>query len=153
MKSIEEIQEMVETEITKYLNKDICPQQNENYLNSMLGDTSFLLAGLLDSLLKREASDWDHSKWIDDCLINEVDKSNNKIGISGIMIWGKLNTTEQWTDPFYFELRLPRDEANSKRHTFLFSDLKHEEITYRSFRENRNYWDATERNWKYIINW
>jgi hypothetical protein len=122
------------------------------YYNEFLGDTSFLLAGLLELLLKKNFGEWDSRKWIDDSLITRISTQNEKMNIEGIMIWGRENTTEQWTDPFSFEIELSMDEVSFKRFTFLFCDLDFREISYEEFKLNREYWDKNNRNWKYRIN-
>lgn len=120
--------------------------------NEILGDTSFLLAGLLESLLKTNYSDWDRKKWIDDSLITNVVIRNDKVIIEGIMIWGREGTTEQWTDPFIFEIEFLKDEISFRRFTFWFCDLEMDEISYEEFRTHRDYWNARSGNWKYVIN-
>jgi hypothetical protein len=123
------------------------------YYNDILGDTSFLLAGLLDSLLKRDYNDWDKDKWIDDSLLTSSVIENNTLTLGGVMIWGRDNTTEQWTDPFSFRIELFEKEKSYRELTLLFSDWDTPEITYEQFRDNRDCWAAfTDRNWKYIIN-
>ncbi|SEK63699.1 hypothetical protein SAMN05421740_102296 [Parapedobacter koreensis] len=122
------------------------------YYNEILGDTSFLIVGLLESLLKESCSEWGEKKWIDDSLITNVIVQNNKLKIEGVIIWGKMDITEQWTDPFSFEIELLRDEISFKEFTFLFCDLDNPEITYEDFRDNRDYWVRTNRKWKYVIN-
>ena len=67
----------------------------------------------------------------------------------------------QWTEPFYFEVKLNEDESNFTKLAMLFSDLDNPEITYNEFNKNRDIWDndfylnsswhPSERNWKYII--
>ena len=41
---------------------------------------------------------------MDDSLLREFELKANTVIISGVMIWGIDGTTEQWTDPFHFEL-------------------------------------------------
>jgi hypothetical protein len=73
MKSINEIQEMLVSELYKSY-KDIKQGKNDSkYFNETLGDTSFLLAGLLNSHLEDK---FNGGKWIDDSLI-ETFKLNN----------------------------------------------------------------------------
>jgi hypothetical protein len=122
------------------------------YYNEFLGSTSFLLAGLLELLLKKNFGEWDNRKWIDDSLITSISTQNEIMNIGGIMIWGRENTTKQWTDPFSFEIELSMDEVGFERFTFLFCDSDIHEISYEEFKINREYWDNSNRNWKYIIN-
>ena len=152
MKSLKKILVMLVCELVKHLNKIKSINQKLIYYNEILGDTSFLLAGLLESLLRKKYSEWDGRKWIDDSLITNVLIQNNKLKIDGIMIWGKKNTNEQWTDLFSFEMELLKDETNFKEFTFSFCDLDNPEITYEEFRDNRDYWASTNRNWKHVIN-
>lgn len=143
---------MLVNELTKARERIKSIDKELVYYNESLGDTSFLLAGLLELLLKKNFGEWDSRKWIDDSLITSISTQNEKMNIEGIMIWGRENTTEQWTDPFSFEIELFMDEVNLKRFTFLFCDLDIHEISYEEFKINREYWDNSNRNWKYIIN-
>jgi hypothetical protein len=151
MKQLEEIEQMLISEIHSNIDKIEILECNLEHYNEILGDTSFLLASILNSLLNSN-EDWDSKKWIDDSLLTEVKLDGNKLSIWGIMIWGIENTTEQWTDPFYFEIKLKQNTLGFNEYTFLFCDLDKSEISYEDFSMNRNYWNPTERNWKYIIN-
>ena len=152
MKSIEEIQEMLVLELWNCLSSVRSVKSDLIYYNKIMGDTSFLLAGLLNSLLKSK-DDWDSNKWIDDSLLTKVKLYQNKLLIWGVMIWSVENVTAQWTDPFYFEIELDQVKKAFNKYTFLFSDLNKPEISYESFSQNRNYWEAFDgRDWKYIIN-
>jgi hypothetical protein len=152
MKSIEEIQQMLVTAITKHLDESkVAPREN-GYVNDVLGSTSAILAVLLDDLLVERYPEWENNKWMDDSLIIKATRQNEKVGIWGVMIWGVDDTTEQWTDPFYFDMELLPDGSGFKRYTFLFCDLNNPEITVGEYRKDRSYWDIKDRNWKYIIN-
>jgi hypothetical protein len=151
MKAVKELLIMLVCELVKHLNDVKSVNKKVVYYNEILGDTSFLLAGILQSLLNG-FKDWDKRKWFDDSLLTSILIQNEKLTIKGIMIWGKKNTTEQWTEPFSFEIVICENKSSFKEYTFLFSDLDKPEITYEEFRENRNYWDQDEINWKYIIN-
>ncbi len=151
MKSIKEILGMLVRELIKHIDKIKSINPMSIYYNEILGDTSFLLAGLLELLLKKNYNEWDERKWIDDSLITNVIMQNNKLIIEGVMIWGKTDTTEQWTDPFSFEIELLNNKTSFKEFTFLFCDLDNPEITYENFRDNRDYWARTNRKWKYVI--
>ena len=152
MKSIRKILTTLITELTKARERIKSIDEELVYYNEFLGDTSFLLAGLLELLLKINFDEWDSRKWIDDSLITSISTQNEKMNIEGIMIWGREDMTEQWTDPFSFEIELSMDEVNFERFTFLFCDLDIHEIPYEEFKINREYWDNSNRNWKYIIN-
>ncbi|WP_143309446.1 hypothetical protein [Chitinophaga vietnamensis] len=143
---------MLVHELNKYPDKIEPANSGAIFLNERLGDTSFLLAGLLGSLLKEKYNEWHEQKWIDDSLITNVDTQNHQLIIEGVMIWGEMDTTEQWTSPFFFEIVLLADKAWFKKFTFLFCDLDKPEIAYEDFRDNRAYWVGRNRRWKYIIN-
>lgn len=147
MKSTNEIAEILLEELQDNINK--INLKDTIYYNEFLGDTSFLLAGLLYSLIK-EDSNIDNTIWIDDSLITKVNRFDNIILIEGIMIWGKDNTTEQWVDPFKFNMNF---NNNFIDFTFLFKDLDLNEISYESFRNNRNYFSDEIENWKYRFNY
>lgn len=151
MKSMKEILTMLIHELVSHFDKVKSINQNLDYYNDILGDTSFLLSNLLESLLRNNFKDWNNRKWMDDSIITSITVQNNKLAIGGIMIWGKKGTTEQWTDPFFFEIDLLRDKTGFKKFTFLFCDMYNHEITYEQFKANRNYWTKGIRNWRYII--
>jgi hypothetical protein len=151
MKNTKEIFNMLVDELTSHVDKIKFTTRTSLYFNEMLGDTSFLLAGLLGSLMNKNFDDWDDSKWFDDSLVTEVLLQTNKLKIYGVMIWGTSDTKEQWTEPFIFEFELPTEEVNYRDFTFMFSDLDNSAIPYEDFRVNRDYWTDYNRNWKYII--
>ncbi len=160
MKSLEEIQGSLIEEIKSSI-VNIPINSKLDYYNELLGDVSFLLAGYLHVQLKQNYKDWDSSKWIDDSLITKVNIDSGQYSFWGVMIWGVENTTEQWTDPFYFTV-LFEDKDYIPKCTLLFGDSNCAEITYEEFNSDRNYWDEDyysspdwhpyERDWKYIIN-
>jgi hypothetical protein len=122
-----------------------------DYFNNLFGDSSFLLAGILETHIKEQFDDWEEGKWIDDCLISSAKFENPTLTLGGVMIWGREDTTEQWTDPFSFEIELLKDEGTYKKYAFLFGHLDEHEITYEEFRDDREYWNNREKDWKYII--
>ena len=151
MKSIREIASMLVDELISRVERINFSTPDIIYYNEVLGDTSFLLAGLLDSLIKKYVKNWDRRKWFDDCLITKVANQNGKITIYGIMIFGKENTTEQWTAPFSFEIQLLKGEMDFGKFIFSFYDSIIPEIAYETFRYNREFWMERNNNWKYII--
>lgn len=147
MKSAKEIKEMLLKELWNYKKSIGSLKLEAMYYNDHLGDTSFLLAGLLGELLKSR-DDWDSTKWLDDSLLRKVHLNKSKLSIWGVMIWGTESTTEQWVDPFFFEV----DLCNSLTHfTFMLGDVNKPEIPYKEFRMDRTYWNQDERDWRYII--
>ena len=151
MKSVKEIQVMLVSELWNCLSRIKSMKSTLGYYNENMGDTSFLLAGLLGSQLKLK-DDWDAKKWIDDSLLMKINLNQNKLSILGVVIWGVEDVTDQWTDPFYFEIELEQTKPDFKEYTFLFSDLNKPEISYEEFRNNPNYWEPfNEREWKYVI--
>lgn len=152
MKSIKEIITMLATEIAEHSDNIKSMNIKPIYYNEILGDTSFLLASLLESLLVRNFNDWDKKNWIDDSLITHAQIQDSKLSLEGIIIWGKENTTEQWTNPFALEMEFLKDKMSLKRFTFWFCDLDNHEIPYEEFNKLRDYWNNGTKNWKYIIN-
>jgi len=159
MKSLEEIQEMLVSEIHDKLDKiRITDASTTDYYNEQMGNVSFLLAGLLGRFLSKTES-WSPEKWIDDSLLTKVQLLNNKLSIWGIMIWGTTEDSEQWTEPFYFEIDLL---TSTPHYTILFADLKQPELSYEDFKNDRRHWDKSfysnsewtpsERDWNYIFN-
>lgn len=150
MKSANEISQMLSVELLNHIN-NINTISNSLYYNEVLGDTSFLLAGLLDILIKNDTQ-ISQKIWIDDSLINNIELINKTVFIKGVMIWGKENTTEQWVDPFKFTSKFNHDSSNFINYSFFFKDLYTNEISYEEFRDNRNYYSKEIKKWKYKFN-
>ncbi|ROI02150.1 MULTISPECIES: hypothetical protein [unclassified Chryseobacterium] len=145
MKSVEELQSLLLLEIIQSISH-IKSIPITNYYNEIMGDTSILLTSLLEEHLL-ECSDWDSNKWLDDSLLTDIKLlSNNKFSIKGIIIWGRNNTSEEWTEPFSFEIKIS-DEL--KHYDFLFGDANKPEISYDEYKVNRNYWSHKIIHWKY----
>lgn len=121
-----------------------------NY-NEQSGLTSVLLAKLLEAFLKKEASDWDKQSWIDDSIITVIEKKEKYIVLEGVMIWGKLNTTEQWTSPFSATFIFSDSNQTFKNYTFLFCDKSILKISYEKFNSHRDFWNQLPKNWKYTF--
>lgn len=151
MKPAKELIEMLFQEINEHLDSIVSKKQTLVYYNEIMGDTSFLLAGVLESLLKENVAEWDHAKWMDDSLLTHVEIENDILRIGGIMVWGRGGTTEQWVDPFSFETALPGAQHVPRRFVFLFSDWDKPELSYGKFNEKRHYWEGSPRNWRYVI--
>lgn len=160
MKTIPELEALLLNEL-KALKEIALGNIKEQYYNSYAGVTSVLLTSLLEEALLN-TTDWDNSRWLDDSLLTKLYKSDEKFAIWGVVIWGKTDTTEQWTDPFYFEAICNKDFDMLKQYTFLFEDVNHSPVSYTEFSQNRDCWDEgffstkdwdpAEREWKYIIN-
>lgn len=159
MKSLAELQNLLLFEIQNNLNNKVIAE-NHNYYNEHTGYISVLLASILEKVLLKD-TDWNSNRWIDDSLLTKLQLSDEKLSVWGIMIWGVQNSNEQWTDPFYFEIKFRKESGKFNNYTFLFGDLNNPEISYEDFVDNRNYWDIdyydtndwnpSDRNWKYII--
>ncbi|MEM7371946.1 MAG: hypothetical protein AAF587_25245 [Bacteroidota bacterium] len=160
MKSDIEIKQMFLSEICEHVEK-LDSQIELVYYNDLLEDTSFLLAAFLERLLIKNASEWDDDKWVDDCLLTKVLFSDKRLQIWGVMIWGRLDISSQWTDPFYFDFTLDLSCCKMKNSTFLFRDMNIPSISYEQFNISRgfwdkdffsdNQWDPYERTWKLVI--
>ena len=155
MKSIKELLDLLVNKLVVTLDqfdwdhKSIKP--DSGYYNHVFDFTSAILAGILEKLLVEKFQDWERGRWMDDCLISQLDIQNDVLTIGGVMISGRGNTTEQWTDPFLFTIELLKEEMSFKGFTFLFADIGFPELTYGKFRYHRTYWEEGNRDWKYII--
>lgn len=150
MKSIEEIEAILGNEIRKSLNQIRNRNAESSYYNDILGYTASTLAALLYVHLKEGQKNWESNKWVDDILIRWVE-SNGDLKLRGIIIWGKRDTTEQWTEPIYFETSLDGDKVSMKKYVILFGDKNRSEITYEDFHANQDYWDQAINEWRHII--
>ncbi|KMQ59942.1 hypothetical protein ACM46_16925 [Chryseobacterium angstadtii] len=145
MKSASEIAQMLLQDLAQNLN-NIQKNNSLIYYNEILGDTSFLLAGLLNVLVKKE--NFIDKIWIDDSLITDIKLLNsNKIFIKGVMIWGKEGTTAQWVDPFEFIMKFDNDLSTFINYTFFYQDFDINEISYEEYRENRYNYEVEK--WRY----
>ncbi len=148
MKSIKKILTMLNLELIEYFKNINSTYKNGLYFNQSLGNTSFLLAGLLEAMLRKNDTKWDR-KWIDDSLIsNIIIEEGKRMRIGGIMIWGEINMTKQWVSPFCFEIEFHKEKV--KDFIFLYADDK-DKLTYEKFRDNRNHWENSNIVWKYKI--
>lgn len=159
MKSIIELQSMLASEICN--NFLLLKERRTLYCyNEIMGDSSFLLSGILERELENDDA-WSSVNWIDDSLIHKVDIDGCKVRIWGVMIWGKDGTTKQWTDPFYCELTIDCKSIDLQELTILFGDVSINELIYEEFSDNRDFWDRafysdtywtpSEREWKYKV--
>ncbi len=142
---------MLFQELISYESYIKSPTRNILYHNMSLGDTSFLLAGLLESLLRGNYIDWNIENWIDDSLITSVFKNKDKIVIEGVVIYGKIDVSEQWTSPFSFEIEFKNDSTDFNKFIFLFGDSNMSEITYNEYNSNKSCWVNKKRKWHYVI--
>jgi hypothetical protein len=145
MKSLEELQNLLLLEVTQNI-KNIKFADHIDYYNEIMGDTSILLTSILEEHLL-ECKNWDKNKWLDDCLLTNVRLlQNDSFSINGIMIWGRNDTLEEWTEPFYFAMQT----SNTRhRYEFLFGDIDNPAISYEEFSMDRNYWKYKIEHWKY----
>jgi hypothetical protein len=161
MKSIEEIQDLLAKELWDNLEKISSASPLLRYYNEILGDTSYILAGLLGSLLFSPSDEQDVGKWIDDTLITKTKIKGNVLSLWGVVISGLSGVTQQWTWPFYFEVQLNTDNRHFDSFMFLYGQKDDTELPYEEFSKNRGYWDVqfyrtdnwdvSERDWRYII--
>lgn len=162
MKSLKELKEMLFDEFDKHLFKaDL--SKNLGYYNEVCGDASFIIAAILDKKLEERGEYWNtETDWVDDCLLTRINLEEQKLSIWGIMIWGKSNTTKQWTDSFYFELDwINGSSFRDGQMKFLFGDKNEESLIYSDFANDRGFWDRDfykddtwnieEREWKHSI--
>ena len=153
MKPAKEILELLLEELNEHLGGiNLSDKKAGLYYdyNSILGNVSFLLAGLLQSILKKNGKKEDKGKWFDDSIITNITFIENTFIFDGVMIWGK-DSGNQWTDLFRFEIELLQ-HGFSDRFIFYFASLIYPEILYEEFADNRHYWnDMDDEKWKYII--
>lgn len=151
MKSLKEIEELLITELNKSISELGRVTSDRDYYNEMMGDTSFILVALLESHLRDRSEGWNGGKWMDDSLIEKVTLNKNRMIIEGIAIWGVADSTEQWTEPFYFEIETNEGAVDSAHYAFLFGDQDMNEVNYVYFRNNRGCWNRPDRNWRDVV--
>ena len=151
MKSKEEITLILFNELIAHLNAFTSEYEKQDYYNSKLGSTSYLLARLLDKNLNEDEYWAKNGCWVDDCLISNIYKEKKTLKLSGLMIWGKGGTTQQWADPFRFEVELIFEEKLFKSYTFYFGDEDEPIKIYSNYRHKRDLWNDFKGNWNYII--
>ena len=153
MKSASEILKMLVNELLVHIESGGRIEKNQGFYNQALGDTSFLLAGLLEVLLKENLREWDsETNWLDDTLITSVRLLENKLILAGVVIWGTQGTTEQWVDPFSFEM-YPLLDGDRKRHfKFSFCNDKKSAITYHDYMAKPSLKENEENiSWTYTL--
>lgn len=137
MKNSIEILDLLNKEIAKFEGLNLVCSNVNLYLNEQLGNMSILVSGLIYSLLKKKVCQWENEKWIDDALIEKFNSSINKIEISGVIIWGRENTTKQWVSPFFF-----LKEKSELNFLCYFNDKGKNEINYKDFAKKDRYGTA-----------
>ena len=159
MKSLEELEEMLLDEIRSFRDRS---DKNPigTYYNELTGNMSSILTMMLSRYVYDE-DDWDNS-WLDDSLLTKIEETDNKYCVWGVLIKGRDNTTKQWTDPLYFEIKSETGYESYTEYTFLMGEEGTDEVTYKEFTNDRAMWDfnfysnslwnPSEREWKYIIN-
>ncbi|MBN8670795.1 MAG: hypothetical protein J0L80_08920 [Chitinophagales bacterium] len=148
MKSIDELVALTVNEA--YANK-IENDASELYLNNSLGDISFLIAAIIGFLMQQEADEWESRKWCDDTLITNFSINEDVIVCKGILIWGILDDTMQWTDPFEIEISVIDKRYNRFALILFFKDVYKTSITYEEYSINRHYWDFSSIDWVHKI--
>lgn len=152
MKSLEEIEEMLKNELNQYMPIIKGITRPVTYFNQFIGNTSFLLVGLLEAHLRVCHDQWTPAKWMDDSLITDVKITDEILSIEGIAIWGIENDIDQWTEPLLFTVLLRNFTVDITNYSFLFGDTAEEEVSYGDFRFNRDIWTRSDRDWRYIVN-
>src|SRR6218665_91359 len=162
MMTFQELRVALHSELVYLLNMGVV-DETAQYVNQLARNTSIYLTSILQEHLLMGSNDkWDPGKWLDDTLLTKIRiMDEGKLSIWGVVIWGKENTTEQWTEPVYFETILNESSDSLNEYLFLFGDLNYSEITYEEFLDNRDCWDRdfysnsewnpAERDWNYIV--
>jgi hypothetical protein len=151
MKSIEEFKEMLESDLNLSIPAIRNLTKSELYYNQYLDGVSYKLVALLEIHLRKDGNEWDRAKWMDDCLITDVWLTERELSLGGIVVWGIGGTTEQWTEPFFFEVAHKNYQVDFFRYLFLFGDRNKEAVSYTKFNKNRSIWNQDDRDWQYII--
>lgn len=151
LKTKDEIKAMLIEELIESYPRIKTERVVAGYYNELMGDTSFLLVSLLQTILKERTPQWPDERWMDDSLLSKVEPDEAGIIIWGVAIWGVFDNTEQWVEPFCFKMGLGEKKKEIKNYKFWFSDRDRKAISYTLFRENRSYWPAVSRNWLYVF--
>jgi hypothetical protein len=151
MHKVEHIYKMLVDELVDHVDNFVTVKRDNLYYNEILGNTSFLLAGLLGSILNSKNDQWVSNKWFDDSLITRISYNNGTFRIYGIMIWGKKDTTEQWTEPFGFVLKIYNIESYAGSFDLYFGNLDRNEISYELYKMDQSHWSDNVTNWRFII--
>lgn len=160
MRTIEELEEKLLIEL-KLIFRDKKNLNSELYYNEFSGNTSVYFTSLLYEKLY-ENENWDKNIWLDDSLLTKVTFVDDKYCVWAVVISGKQGTTQQWTDPAYFEVIPNHDSSKYNEYTFLFGDKYINSLDYKEYSKNRTFWDRdfykdsswnpAERDWDFIIN-
>ncbi|KAB2916179.1 MAG: hypothetical protein F9K23_08695 [Bacteroidetes bacterium] len=151
MRTIDTLTEMLFENLINSITSIKSATLHQNYYNDLVGNTSVILSAILAQYLRSKYVEWKKEKWIDDSLITGVEFKNEIFYINGVVIWGRMDTTEQWTDPFYFEATLNTVKKTFQKFKLLFGDKEIPSLTYEVFKYQRDYWDGANRNWAYSI--
>ncbi len=152
MKSLEEIELLLEANLNHYLPIISSIPQQTRYYNQYLDMTSAILVRLLDLHLREDKEEWAPGKLMDDALLTDIILTDTSLSIEGIAIWGVGGgITEQWTEPFLFEVAIHNNKVDFTSYSFLFGDDGKPAVPYSYFSNHRHIWEKTERYWRYKI--
>lgn len=161
VKSIKEIETMLTSDLCVNADKVDCSDDGQLYYSILMGDVSFVLAGLLHQHLKAPRFDWCKKKWIDDCLLLKCARNKNGIDIFGSAIWGREGVNSQWVELFFFNAELDCDRKVLLDYVIMFGDASRAELKYEDFLQHRECWSADyysdsdwdpySKEWRYVI--
>ena len=151
MKSREKLLKLLIEELLSNMDSGSWRNKKGEFYNEFLGDSSAILAGVLNALLGDETISWDSdAKWLDDCLITRLFlEDDDVLRLRGVVIWGKRNTTEQWVDSFAFEVQPLHTNVGKRRFRFWFCDKSDTKRTYEEFKQRSPYTFSNIPEWKY----
>ena len=139
MKTITEIKNILHAEVQE-LDSNLSLDQTSPVINPSLGDLSFVLAGYVYLCLQEIDQQWGNLKWVDDIIFTKVVRIEGVIRIWGVLIWGRKNTTAQWTEPICAEVHKLDLEGNIYEIAVLFADKETRPLPYSNFVQNRGVW-------------
>lgn len=145
MKTIVELEEMLKKEISTNIFSTPL-SVNYVYLNKFLGDSSFIIARVMELYLKDNEYFKNNKIWFDDTLIIRIEKEDQVVSLWGVLIFGIEDITEQFTNPFRFNINLLSTTC-----TFSYGDASQKAISYEDFLSNRSAWNPSKRNWEFIF--
>jgi hypothetical protein len=151
MKSVNELQLLLKFELVKHYDAIKTGDNHSLYQNSLLGNTSILLAGLLGLLMKEHYPEWCKNRWVDDCLISSSNVKLGRIIMEGVVIVGSYHSTEQWTSAFQFELDEHDPKLNNTVFRFKFCNVQIPELSYDKFKKDRIFWKRINNDFKFEI--
>ncbi|MCL9806904.1 hypothetical protein NAT51_15315 [Flavobacterium amniphilum] len=146
MKSINELIELL---LCEFENCNLEYNTYEIFYNEFLEDIPVIISYIIENILI-DFLIWGNDEWVDDSLITQCSLNEDKIIISGFLIFGKSKINNQWVEPFYAEIFIKNKDENEYEIHLNIADVEKNSLTYSDFKKKNNY-SLSSIKWKHKL--